>query len=933
MIFMVWTVEGFYPGSDLAAQNNKDLSKQEISKIDVHISGIQKDSARWESMARDLVPVHVGDRYDPDTILKTITILVESTLFKDIQASDPIWGDQGVELMFRLSPVGRIKDIIVTHAFPIFRKEVVNVMTIYNGDAFSQQKLDKQAPRIIALFKKQGYLDPKVTVSGQKDETDDHFVVHVDVEKGDFLPIKKVVIQGNNRISSARLKLRIKTWKASVLFGSAGRFIQKDLDEDVKNLITFYRKKGYADVEVTGEAIKDEDAKTIDGKFHIKEGSLYKIALKGNNQFWDYTLKKEMTLAKDGNENNFALKKSVRNMKKKYAAKGYPGTKIQTKIKETKQGEKPVQDVTLQIEEGYHYIVSKIEVKGNTVIDEKTIKKQMLTRIPGIFSKGSYVPKTLAEDIGTIRALYLKEGYTQTQVQKKIKIKDGGSGKEEKTKSVEIELMIDEGIRTQMGTVRFNGLKVLTFDDAIGLISLRPGQVYREYMIKNDESVLRKTISERGYPNITVKATPDFNPDRSLANLVFEVDEGPFVRVGQIVYTGNFRTKETILNNEMTLSPQGPLSLTKLLESRRNMMNMTALDSAKFRALGLKEKTGEVDLVVEVEEKKPYFFEIGGGYDTERHFYANTTVGDHNFLGRNLDVQANLEVSQIGYQSNISLTEPRLFASRLASGTRVFAEQNEAFNKDFGTRSYGAAQDFYKNFFLDKLTANLGFVYEFREQYLTEERPLTPEEEVLYDPRTIFVTSPAVIYRTTDSYVSPRKGTFTAFYVDISKGLDNNLDDFVKYRVDTRYYYTPFEPVTFAVRGWYGFIEPYGGNKTIPEDQLFFLGGASTVRGFDENLLRFNKYGNAVGGREVILGTLEARYDLGLNVELTPFYDIGSVREADGRGGSDDFRASVGIGLRYMTPVGPIGLLYGWKLDPKPNESSGKLNFSMGYAF
>lgn len=930
-ILILWILTGFYVQPGFAAQDNKSFAGREISKIEIQISGVDKDLSLWESKARDLISIHVKDLYDPVKLLESIGILSESTLFKDIYVPDPVSGKGGVEITFHISPFGRIKDIIVNGAFPIFKKEVINVMSIYNGDAFSQKKLDSQALRITELFKKGGYIEPKVMVSSKKDEKDDHFVVYVDVEKGDFYKIRKVFIQGNKGFSTTRLNLRIQTWKSSMLFGSATRFIQKNLDDDIKNFVKFYRSKGYADVSVTGNIEKNHKDKTVDIKFDIKEGPLYKISFVGNENVWDYTLKKDLTLSRDGNKNNFTLKKNVRNIRKKYAQKGYPDTKITTRVATEKQNENPIQKTILNIEEGRQYIVSRIDIKGNTAIDEKEIKKQMLTRLPGRFSKGAYFSKTLKEDIGAIRSLYLKKGYTQTQVRKKVVIKDVDFEKE--IKSVEIDLIIDEGIQTRIGDVTFNGITVLKNEDAMELISQKPGGVYREYMVENDESILRKIISEMGYPNIKVVAQSDFNRDNSLVNLTFEVDQGPFVKVGQIFYVGNFRTKENILRNEMELFPEDPLSLVKLLESRRNIMRIDALDSAKFRTLGLKEKTGEVDLVVEVEEKKPYFFEIGGGYDTERHFFAGTSIGDHNFLGRNVDVTASGEVSQIGYKGEVSLIEPRLFATRLSSSTMVFFEEREEFNKEFGVHTHGASQEFHREFFNDTLRTSLGFTYEFREQYLTEDRDMTVEEEKLYDARHVFVTSPSIFYRTTDSYVRPRKGTFTAFYLDISKGVDDTLDDFIKYRVDARYYYTLFKPLTFAVRGRYGLIEPYGDNKTIPEDQLFFLGGTSTVRGFDENLLRYDDQGNAVGGREVILGSIEARYDMGLNFEFTTFYDIGSVRQAEGRGGSNDFRESVGVGLRYMTPIGPIGLLYGWKLDPRPSESNGEFHFSMGYTF
>ncbi len=109
------------------------------------------------------------------------------------------------------------------------------------------------------------------------------------------------------------------------------------------------------------------------------------------------------------------------------------------------------------------------------------------------------------------------------------------------------------------------------------------------------------------------------------------------------------------------------------------------------------------------------------------------------------------------------------------------------------------------------------------------------------------MASPGVLYQTTDSFVRPKKGSISSFNVDFSKGIDNNLDDFIKYRLDLRYYYTLFEPLVFALHGRYGLIQPYGSNTRVPEDQLFFIGGTSSVRGFDENLLRFDVTGQAVG--------------------------------------------------------------------------------------
>jgi outer membrane protein insertion porin family len=182
-----------------------------------------------------------------------------------------------------------------------------------------------------------------------------------------------------------------------------------------------------------------------------------------------------------------------------------------------------------------------------------------------------------------------------------------------------------------------------------------------------------------------------------------------------------------------------------------------------------------------------------------------------------------------------------------------------------------------------------------------------------------------------DSFIRPKKGIFSSLLLDFSNGINNSLDNFFRYRFEVRKYYTPMENLTFALRGRVGDITPFEEDSTIPQDQLFFLGGTSTVRGFDENLLRFDSSGKGVGGLTAVLGNIETRIDMGPNLEFSIFYDIGSVRNAIVEEGSNEFRSSAGVGFHYLTPIGPIGVYYGHKLDKKPGESAGRFHFTIGF--
>jgi outer membrane protein insertion porin family len=121
--------------------------------------------------------------------------------------------------------------------------------------------------------------------------------------------------------------------------------------------------------------------------------------------------------------------------------------------------------------------------------------------------------------------------------------------------------------------------------------------------------------------------------------------------------------------------------------------------------------------------------------------------------------------------------------------------------------------------------------------------------------------------------------------------------------------------------------------QVIANDQLFYLGGSANVRGFDENMLRYDAGNQPVGGLSSVSGTVEARIDLGNQIELCLFTDSGSLSQYQVSNIPNGFRTSVGLGLRYLTPIGPVGLVYGFKLDREPGEDPGRFHISIGYTF
>ena len=899
-----------------------------VAKILVELRDCANHETEWTEMARNVIFLREGDRFSPTRLQESVAALKLSKQFREINVESKE-ENKRITLLFHLAPFRLIKDIEIDGEFPLFEREILNAMTIHPGDVFVQDALPKQEALIAAVFLREGFVAPKVAATARQDPADSHFVIRVKIDKGPCWTLDRLQISGNRVFSDNRLKLKMKTWRVSLLPGSAGRFIEKNLKEDIKRLTEHYRKKHYPDAAIDFKIEKDAGTHCVCVFVTIFEGARYDVEFVGNNKFWDQTLKKDLVLFKEGNRYDLGLRKSTKKIKERYRMAGHleTGVKIEQTMNTVK--DQKVRLLRFVIEEGPCSIVQSIRIAGNCAFTEEKIRKQMLTRLPGFREPGAFVPETLEEDLDAIKSLYIKQGYMDAKVKEEVKWS-------EDKKDVSVSLIIDEGVHTRVSSVKITGITVLSEENAYGAILLKEGEPFRRYLIRSDENTLSALISEQGYPHVEVKGEVSFSEERSKVQLVFSVDQGPFVEMGRIYYTGNFRTKDKILQNELEIEPGEPFSPAKMLQGQRNIRKLDIFDSVKFKTIGLKEKNEKINLFVEVEEKKPYFVQAGGGYETDRGFFVQTKLGDHNLFGTNKDAWLGGGWSQIGYEGELGITEPRLWGSRISATFGLFAERREDFNQDFGTTIFGSSLGFSRKWFRH-VTTGLGFRFERRDQFRRDSKDsatlILSDDSDEFEPRSILVTTPSISYDTRDSFIRPRKGLFSSLSVDISRGLTNALDDFFKYRLDMRYYWSPLHRLTFAWLGRAGYIDPYGSIKKVPEDQLFFLGGTSDVRGFDENLLRFDGAGNPVGGRTAVVGGMEARIDLGHNFELATFYDVGRVTDTSDEIGSDELRSSVGVGLRYVTPIGPIGFLYGMKLDRQEDESPGRLHFSIGYTF
>ena len=868
--------------------------------------------------------------------------------------------------------------------------------------------------------------------------------------------VEAVELIGNDAISTARLKMRMKSWHSSLLFGNLNCFNEKWLRKDIDSLVTLYREKGFPDVDIRYRLFddeerfkkalkvettfqgdtdqedeggnnrlqsqtdqKDDEAKNFDqlpdqnggqkGSLNakrsgldanatrlyiavdIREGLQYRIAFQGNNYFSERELSKNIDLVSRGNVRDAALKKGKIAIRQHYLDAGFQDVTVdfeKTKgalDQETGGEQTDLWHVLYTINEGEQSVVNALTIVGNAHVEENEILAVMLTREKGLMESGGFNTKVLQKDLDAIELLYLSKGFLDVKVTEKItgadaslenethlsqeksvsksettpksevspndiSIKKGqaqATGRTHGTKENEVNegedgvginalniaITINEGPQTLVGAAKITGLSgIISMDEALSKLSLREGEPFREYMITSDENLLGMLISEKGYPHVKVKGEANLDEKRGVANVIWHVDPGPFTIFGSIRYKGNQRLQKDIIRERLTMTPGDPFSLRQVLLSERQVRESSAVKSVRINAPGLKAMEAAPDLEVVVEENLPYFVEAAMGYDTAQTFYLDTRIGDNNFLGREIDAWVGAKVSGIGYRLESGLAKPYFWGTPIHASCNLYLEDQEELNQDFGTRSFGGEAKFSRSLWIKGMSAAVNFKYENRKTYGDVD---LDEQET----RNILITSGSLGYDTRDSSVRPTKGMLSTATLDLFTGFDNELDRFLKYKVDFRKYLSPMNHLVLALRTRIGYIQPFGAEDRVAEDQLFFLGGTSDVRGFDENMLNFDLNNDPVGGQTSINATLEARIDLPANFELNCFVDSGRIDEIDpnldpkSALDAGEFRSSVGVGLRYITPIGPVGILYGHKLNPEEGEDSGRIHLSVGYTF
>ena len=718
--------------------------------------------------------------------------------------------------------------------------------------------------------------------------------------------VRDIEIRGNRRTQEATIRFYLKT--------EVGKpYAPQTLSEDIKRL---YALRTFDDIQVLAEDVPGGIRLIITV---VEKPAVRTVTFTGNRAIDASEITKRLLLKERSTFARNLLNDTVTALQKYYREEGYYFAHISPEVTEVTDNQV---DVVLRITEGKKIYISRIRFTGNKGFTDAELRQAVQLKeytLPVLSgSSALYKPETLRVDLQLLENVYQNNGYINVQVGEPVVEINREAG------GIVITVPITrEGEQFKVGKVTLTGDSVFKEEEQRQIVRLSTGEIYSREAVRNDITKLTDAYADRGYAFADVTPTVSVDPGARVVNLAFTTRPGPKVYIGRIDIIGNERTRDQVIRREMRLDEGELYSATRLQRSRQRLTNLQYFEEVKIDT----KRRGEeelMDLEVEVTERSTGQFTAGIGFSSIENVVFTASVSQSNLFGRGQSISLSARVGSLSQDFVIDFQEPYLFGQPITGGVSVFRRSLDY--DTFESRRTGVGLTLGRTLG-EYARASVTYNYE-----IVEIDDLDPgaSELLQQEEGTSYTSSitPRIVWDSRDNQFDPAGGSVQAFEVT-GAGL-GGTNRYYKVVGSTTWYFPLPEGLTGFVRGRFGIGDGYAG-KELPAAERFFLGGATSIRGFEfRDIGPKDSRGNPLGGTSFLQFNVEIGRSFGRLLRLVTFFDAGNVYNPGNQFDFGDVRRSAGVGFRLITPLGPIRLDYGFKLDRRRGESAGAIGFLLG---
>lgn len=752
--------------------------------------------------------------------------------------------------------------------------------------------------------------------------------------------VSRIDVRGNSRVDAS-------TVSGNLTISPGENFDNTDIDDSVKRL---FSTGLFSDVQIS-----------VSGSTLIVTVSenqiVNQVVFNGNNKLKDAQLREVVQIQPLGAYNDQILEADLQSVRDAYAAIGRSDAVITTRIVPVDGGRI---NIAFEINEGDRTKISRINFVGNQAFGDGRLADVITTKRSGLLSflsrKDVYDEDKLRADEELLRRFYYNRGYAD------FRVISSSADLDETNNEYTVNITVEEGERYVFGDVTVEST-VPGVDTASlnSLLETRSGSVYSAKDVEDSILAISDRVATNGYPfaQITPRGDRDFT-NRTIS-VTYLVDEGTRAYVERIEVRGNTRTRDYVIRREFDLSEGDAFNQVLVRRAKRRLEGLGFFESVNISTQP-GSQPDRVVLIVDVKDQPTGEFGIGGGYSNNDGFAATLDVTERNFLGRGQFIRASVGRGEDTRTYSLSFTEPYFLGYRLAAGFDVFK------NEDSGNAGYSEISQGVNLRVAAPITDNLSLSLAYRFSQLDYET----DGVVISNPnanliaageRTTSSLAYTLSYNSLDDQNLPREG-FLARLSQEFAGLGGDAE-FLRTTAKGSYFQMLSEPADLIgqVSVGAGHVFATSGNLSVFDH---FKLGQETIRGFDNRgfgpMITDPVLGvvESAGGQTYFNGSVEVSApipgisrDLGLRFNL--FADAGTLYGNDIAAsqlicpggvlspvpcntqtvvGSDmEWRASVGLGVTWASPFGPLRVYYAEPIVKEGTDRIKKFGFGASTRF
>jgi len=755
--------------------------------------------------------------------------------------------------------------------------------------------------------------------------------------------IERVEVRGNRRIEAETIRAAVAT--------KAGQALDP---ERLRNDLRAIWKLGmFADVQV----VTDGDIVAFEV---VERPAIRKILVAGNHELALDKIDEVIEIRRGAIASEVAIRKSRDKIAERYLEHGFLFATVDSALLPVDSDQV---DVQFTVDEHAKITVSDIAFTGNRAITSGELRKQMSTSPPGALSfitgSGVFRRDELERDLALLTGYYFDHGFAT------VKLAPPALQLSRDGKRMMVTIAIEEGPRFEYGAIDVKGDLLGTPAQHLALIRSRPGATFVRSMVEADRKALEVRYQDLGFANASAAPRPRIDVAHHRIAIDFEIVRGKRAFIERIAIRGNAKTQDKVIRRELRIAEGELFNATNLERSRQRVMAL-----GYFEGVAISTHHGSsddmLDVDVEVRERSTSTFQAGAGFSSTESLFVQGQVAMENVLGRGQSLSGQVQLSSVRRLFALHFVEPYFLDSQWTLGTELYNQTTSlgvyARTSTGGALTLGQPLGDHLHGFLTYRLENVGITSGlggFAGLGATASQlPAQGTANLFHGGWTSSIRG-SLAFDTRDNRLLPTNGAYATAYAEYAGRLTGSENEFVRYGGFARRY-RHLGPFVLRLNAEVDVTQSLDG-RGVPLAERYLLGGISDIRGYQPRSLGPHLWSQhagdvgqpldplAIGGNLQVIGNAELEFPLvkSLGLSGVAFFDIGNAYNLESRfctrPGSDtcisgfdaigSLRKSVGLGVRWLSPLGPLRFEWGLPLDLKRGEKPDGVEFSIGGSF